>query len=190
ASNYYWRLKTWDITDQESNWVEYDPNGDTIPDAFTTSLHPYPRPNFTWAPIEPSADDETVIFSDISTAFNITTGSWEDASGLTTREWYIPYPVNEPSWYQNGTDKTHPGPNIIFPNTGPMNVRLEITDSDLAADPNSGSGICYKKGLINVRLPLPDYDEVNPVGFFEKIKQFFAKINIIDKIAGAIKKYV
>ncbi|MDX1535770.1 MAG: hypothetical protein R3346_03355, partial [Candidatus Spechtbacterales bacterium] len=152
ASNYYWRLKTWDITDQESNWVEYDPNGDTIPDAFTTSLHPYPRPNFTWAPIDPSSDDETVIFSDISTA-----------SGPTTRLWTIP-----DGNYVNGTDDTHPGPNFIFNSIGPKTTQLQITDTALEADTNSGSGICYKEGLINVRLPLPDYDEVNPVGFFEK----------------------
>ena len=140
---YYWRIRVGDSGGTFSEWL----NGPS----FRTSLHPYPAPDFDWAPTNPSEGEE-VQFTDLTTFFvlNPANRSWN---------WTIPGAT-----YISGSS-TSQNPRVIFDDNGARTVTLLTTDGELAADANSGNGQCSISQAINVDLPLPEFREIPPVGF-------------------------
>jgi len=102
STTYYWRVKVWDSKDSSSAWA-------TGP-SFTT-LHAYPRPDFSWSPENPQVK-QSVQFTDKSQAFEATITNW--------------------SWvFQDGDPATSSSqnPKIKFLSQGSKWVTLTVTDS-------------------------------------------------------------
>jgi len=161
-SSYYWRIEVFDDDDTGSGWVEYDSN------PFSTSLHPYPTPAFTWSPQEPS-EEENVDFTDQTT--------WDAGVGTKSWDWsFVPDATPATSTAQN--------PTVVFSNIGEKTVTLTVADSALATDPDSGTGECTVVDTVDVNLPLPEFREVPPVTFLNKIWTAFLSLFDIVRLSS------
>lgn len=160
TSTYDWRLQVWgssDCTTGGSGW-------EVATSTFTTSPHAYPTVNFSWTPLEPSAE-ETVSFTD-ETSFGSApqnqSWSWQfdpDGNPLTSSD-------------QNAT--------TTFASEGTKTATLTATDEELAAGGGTpgqwGNGQCDKQDTLKAALPLPEFKEVPPVGFWQILKKLFAGV--------------
>lgn len=108
-----------------------------IAPSFTTPKHPYPFVDFEWSPQNPTVNEE-VQFIDKSEVYG----------GATKVSWYWTFQDGSPpnSRLQNPVAK--------FLSPGPKSVTLEVTDSDGYS--------CTKQKIINLRLPLPKWKEIQP----------------------------
>ena len=126
---YYWQVMIWDNHNTASSWVSGP--------SFTTPKHPYPTVDFSWGPINPSANEDTQ-FADQSTVYG----------GSSKSAW---------SWvFQDGspTSSTQQNPMIKFLAAGAKQVVLQVTDSDGYA--------CSRTKSVGARLALPNWKEIAP----------------------------
>ena len=133
-TTYYWRVKVFDSIGANSGWVAGS--------NFTTSKHAWPRPDFTWAPANPSAGENT-LFTDLTAVYG----------GAGKAAW---------SWtFQNGTPSVIlppciQNPKVVFSSIGDKNVSLvSVMDSD-------GYVCSGPTKTISVILPLPKWREITP----------------------------
>lgn len=146
STTYYWRVKVWDSGGLGSAWS----NGTS----FTTPLHVYPSPDFTFKPQAPSKDQLVQFCAiqqgaicpvEVSTCYGAGYPSCSGESFL----WTLP-PNAE---FASSTNAASPNPVIKFKNVGNQNVSLQITD-------NVGS--CSITKPIKATLPLPKWKEILP----------------------------
>jgi len=149
STTYFWRVEVFDSEGAGSGYV----NGSS----FITSLHPYPTPNFSWDPAEPSEDEDTQMTDE--TVFD---------AASAPQSWNWTFPVGT-----SPLSSTLQDPIVVFGSTGSQNVTLLVTDGALAADGNSGTGQCSITQNINVLLPLPEFIEIPPVTFWDNTLQYF-----------------
>jgi len=128
-NTYYWRLKVWDSKGAESNWIS-GPN-------FTTPEHAYPEIDFSWTPLNPSVDEET-LFTDQSTVYG----------GTTKKSWFWTFQDGSPA------SSSEQNPTVKFFSTGEKQITLEVTDSDGFTCPGSKT--------LNAEFPLPIWKEIAP----------------------------
>ena len=124
-TTYYWRVRVWDNQDTVSAW--------SVGPSFTTDLHPYPDPDFSWSPQYPIAN-ELIQFTD-QTAFYNSPGTW--------------------FWnFGDGNTTTTQNPTHSYDEYLEYTVTLEVTD---------GTGYtCSISKALNVELPLPEWKEIPP----------------------------
>ena len=142
---YYWRVTVWDAQGASSNWVQYsdpaDADGDGNPLTFTTELHRYPSVDFTWAPQQPS-QEENVLFTDQSTCYDISNNPTACVGWSWTFEDGNPASSNT----QNST--------IQFTSDGSKQVSLEVADVD--------GYTCQISKSVGVQAKLPGWEEILP----------------------------
>jgi len=147
-TTYYWQLKVWDNNDADSGWISGP--------SFTTPLHAYPDPDFTWSPPSPSVDEVTQFCAvQEADVCPINESSCYDAannliscSGKTFL-WTFPAGTE----FATGTSATSENPRVKFDSTGQKVVSLQITDD---------VGTCSITKQIGVTFPLPEWREVAP----------------------------
>ncbi|MCD6500856.1 hypothetical protein J7K42_02455 [bacterium] len=148
-TTYWWRLKVWDEGGTPSiDWISGP--------SFTTPLHAYPDPDFTWTPLFPtkeeivqfcSAQEAGVCPEDVSTCYDI---NGNEISCLG-KEFLWTFP--EGTEFATGTSSTSENPRVTFDSTGTKSVSLKITDE---------VGSCTRTKSVGVMLPLPRWREVAP----------------------------
>lgn len=124
---------------------------------FATPVHAYPWPEFTWIPEDPN-QDEVVIFDPVETGVNFL---WTVTQGDGT--------------FTDETNPTSEVPHVTF-STFENRIKLRVTDSvpySCESDEQS----------IEASLPLPEYEEIPPVGWFNKTWQ-----GLVDLFDGFILK--
>ena len=104
-TRYFWRLMVWDNQDLSSAWI-------TGP-SFTTPLHRYPEPDFSWLPKDPIVNQST-HFTDKSQAFG----------GASIISWSWTFQDGEPS------SSSFQNPITRFLSVGSKKVTLSVWDSD------------------------------------------------------------
>jgi hypothetical protein len=125
---YYWRVMVWDSQGSSSVWA----NGS----AFTVPKHAYPTIDFTWAPVNPSRNED-VQFFDQSVVYGSTKSSW--------------------SWnFQDGSPASSAvqNPVVKFVSRGSKTVTLRLTDSD--------GFFCDQSKTLSVQYSLPSWKEIIP----------------------------
>lgn len=151
-TTYWWRVKAKNEAGVWSKWSNVD--------NFKTPLHAYPWPDFTWSPEKPSQGEVVIFNSDPSRAYGGAT--------IVSYLWTITEGKGE---FVDDTSNTSQHPHIIF--LTPTNrVTLQITDS-------TGYSCTSAKKEISVQLPLPEWREIPPIIWLEKL---FA--NIINFVNG------
>ncbi len=97
--SYYLRVRVWDSTGLDSDWVYYDLDGDKTPDVFIIDPHAWPSPQFGFLPSMPGVD-QPIQFLDFSMCYgssyscqniNPNTGGynqyiWDFGDGTTSNE--------------------------------------------------------------------------------------------------------
>jgi len=142
---YSWQVRVKDENNNWSDWSELK--------YFQTRKHAYPWIDFSWSPEKPSVD-ELVEFTDRSKVYGgATKSSWD---------WQFPgsYFCVEP---EIGCESVQ-DPSIKFstiPAAPDNKVYLKVTDSDGFS--------CPGEEEITVTLPLPEYHEVPPTIWLEKL---------------------
>ncbi|MBZ9572729.1 hypothetical protein KJA17_00850 [Patescibacteria group bacterium] len=147
-TTYWWRLKVWDNHDAQSDWISGP--------SFTTSLHAWPYPDFSWSPPSPT-EGEIVQFcaiqeagvcpEDVSTCYDINNN--EISCSGKSFLWTFPSGTE----FATGTSSTSENPRVKFDSTGVKDVTLEITDD---------VGTCPRTKSVGVMLPLPRWREIAP----------------------------
>jgi hypothetical protein len=145
--SYYWRVKVWDEYDVASNWAEYNSATDTPTEAddennltFTTYAHEMPDPDFTWFPLNPSKNEET-MFTDASMVYLDADPSAAVSCDDEKCNWL---------WTVPNASITNPIASstiIKFTSEGAQTVNLQITDVTNYAATSTKS--------ITVNVPLP-----------------------------------
>ena len=163
---YTWRVKVKDEHGAESNWVS-GPN-------VTTPEYPYPNPDFTITPTNPSIGEEIQLCSTdtgagactgITTGISVCYNPTPCHLGFRDFEWIIPeIPAN--GSYTNGDEFSY-NPVIQFDVLINASITLEIHDTVLYTGENTcgvaGSGCCSKtKSISATGLPLPEWWEISP----------------------------
>jgi len=147
-TTYFWRLKVWDNHDAQSSWISGP--------SFTTPLHIYPDPDFTWSPPSPSVDEVTqfcavqeagICPENVSTCYDINNNPIS-CSGETFL-WTFPAGTK----FATGTSATSENPRVKFDSTGQKVVSLQITDD---------IGTCSITKQVGVTFPLPEWEEAAP----------------------------
>lgn len=128
-TTYYWRVKVYDSNGADS--------GDVSGGSFDTATHHYPKPDFSWLPASPFAEEE-VRFTDETTYYGGSTGnvwSWtfEDAD------------------ISNSASET---PSTTFQDSGTKQATLTVIDS-------SGCSCSVSKN-VNIGSALPWWKEIIP----------------------------
>jgi len=124
-TTYHWRVKVWDEFD-ESPWATGT--------SFTTPVHTFPNPNFTFSPAFPSAEEQ-IGFTDQTTF----------ASGSSGQGWSWDFGDTGTSSQQN--------PVHVYQENGAYAVTL-IAEDD--------AGSCQTQKTVNVTLPFPAWQEISP----------------------------
>jgi hypothetical protein len=141
-TTYFWRVR---VKDSYGNWSVW-----MTPDELKTPFHAYPWPDFEWFPQEPNQGEAVLFDPDSSQAY----GETEISSYL----WTITEGAGE---FVEGTDSFSRYPYISF-STADNQIRLRVTDS--------GGYSCQSSAKeITAQLPLPEYQEVPPTGWIQKI---------------------
>jgi len=131
GTTYYWRVSVWDSHAASSGWI----NGSS----FTTSLHQWPSVDFSWAPNEPSAN-ENIQFTDQSTVYG----------GSSKSSWLWTFPDGTPA--NSGVQI----PIVRFISSGVKDVILQVTDSDgYSCSKSSNNDVVIGEGL-------PGWEEIPP----------------------------
>lgn len=170
---YYWRIQVFDSEGEPSDWYTYQNNA--IPgEFFRTSLHAYPEPDFDWTctddfdnPNPNCTVPARIQFNDLTTFYGPASWQWQFPAAMTCLNPGI------------GCDVVQ-NPRVQLFSTGLYQVRLTATDTQLAADPNSGSGQCSRTQIVMGQYPLPsEFKEVTPVGYFRGLMdRLYSVINI------------
>jgi len=181
-TTYSWRVKVWDLLDDSSSWANGTP--------FTTPVHAYPQPGFTWIPLFPSPGDP-IQFQDETVfapgSFN-QSWLWSFGDGTTSSQQNPAHTYEENGAYvvalSSSDDSGLCGvqwdvdgdgiPNEEDPDIDGDGIPNE-EDPDIDGDgiPNeedsspsgqSGSGGAGGSGesIINITLPLPEWQEISP----------------------------
>ncbi|GEM_PF-3419382 len=127
GTTYYWRVKVWDDQSASSSFV----NGST----FSTPVHSYPVPDFSWSPASPSAKEQ-VQFTDQTNFSPLASG----------KSWSWNFGDSSSSAQQNPTHK--------YAQNGSYAVFLTVSD-------NAG-GTCSKSKTLNIGIPFPQWQEISP----------------------------
>jgi len=121
---YYYRVRATDQSDLTSQWSDWN--------SFTTPIHPYPKPDFSYLPLRP-APGETVSFTNNTQIFGGASPTW--------------------NWnFGDGNSSTLKDPTHSYATGGSFDVRLTATQSDLPPGDNS----CYIVKTLPIR-PRPIY---------------------------------
>lgn len=146
STNYKWRMRVWDNWNEVSSWV----NGNN----FTSPLHVYPSPNFTWKP-QTIIKDQLIQFCsikqtgvcdvEVSTCYG---ASYPSCLGAAFA-WAIPADAE----FASSTNANTPNPVIKFKGSGNTAVSLQIQDN---------AGACSASKNVRVTLPLPKWQEILP----------------------------
>lgn len=135
-TTYYWRVKVYDNQGKDSGWV------DGL--SFNTEAHRWPKCDFEWLPLSPSAKED-VQFTDKS----VCRGLGDVVVPCASWKWTMPSVT-----YVSGTDTTQ-NPIVQFlTNLTGATIKLEVRDPD--------GNTCPCTRSINVNLPLPKWKEVTP----------------------------
>ena len=133
--NYTWRLMVWDsraVMNSASAWYSGP--------AFSTPVHAYPSPDFSWFPDLPIIGQDT-LFMDASRAYG----------GATISSWSWTIPSAD---YIPPATSSSQNPQVRFNAEGNKTARLRVTDS------NGYS--CYIDKAVRVQLQLPCWKEASP----------------------------
>ena len=128
-TSYYWRVRVWDDTGLNSDWVEYDdpsdPDNDGDRRTFTKAPHAFPDPEFSFIPVNP-VPGEDVSFIDLSICYDNNNNPYPCKDDpAPTHPW-----LNLYLWeFGDGSTSTTKG-NVSHPydDTGIYIVKLKITD--------------------------------------------------------------
>ena len=137
---YYWRVKAMNSEKIWSAWA----NGSS----FTTKDHPYPWPQFTFYPVNPSVNQIVVFDASPSVCYDNNNNIVNCANNANI-QWDL---GNGVIW--NGMTATT---SYIY--SGQHTIKLTVTSNGRA---------CSYEHRINIGLPLPRWREVAPVGLFRK----------------------
>ncbi|MCD6435018.1 MAG: hypothetical protein J7L15_01300 [Clostridiales bacterium] len=141
-TNYKWKVRIWDDSDEASDWGVYNDNSGSDTDGdldsnsltFTTYAHEFPQPYFTWSPAQPAIGEDALFISrdlskystdaqpntDLDCEFGSCIYTWSDASGL------------------NAIDSANASSTIITINEGvDMEIKLKIDDGDYSCSTSS-----------------------------------------------------
>ncbi len=141
-TTYYWQVR---VRDDQGNWSDWSDLG-----SFTTPLHAYPWPDFTWEPQEPTEGEVATFDPDSSEVFG--------GASISSYLWTV---TEGNAFFTNGTDETSHYPQVVF-TTQNNKMKLDITDSDGYSCP------CDEK-VVTISLSLPEYREVSPTGWMRKL---------------------
>ena len=141
-TNYWWIVR---VKDSHNNWSPWsDAN------IFLTPDHAYPWPDFNWTPEEP-AEGEVVVFNpDLTQVYG--------GASISSYLWTITHGTGI---YVEGTTNSSQYPNVLFSTTD-NRMKVQITDS-------SGYSCQSSEKDIFLTMPLPEYKEIPPVSFWQKI---------------------
>jgi len=141
-TNYWWIVR---VKDSRENWSEWsDPNH------FQTPTHAYPWSDFFWSPEKPSQGEVVEFNPGASQTFGGAT--------IVSYLWTITKGEGE---FVGGTNAQYPKPKIVF-TTLNNEVELKITDS-------SGFFCTCLPKEITMQMPLPEWKEIAPFGWFRKL---------------------
>jgi hypothetical protein len=148
GETYHWMVRVKDSTELWSEWSESDSS--------SASAHTYPEPDFSFSPNSPSAGEE-VTFTDLSVCYNSLNNPvncrdtsarfiWDFGDGVLCDSNTNPACKLEYATHTFSESLDYP-------------VSLEVTDI----------GSCSTSTLLETTLPLPDFKEVEPFSFSEKL---------------------
>ena len=140
-TNYWWRVKAKNQSGVWSNWSNTD--------NFNTPEHAYPWSEFSWEPAEPTQGETAEFDSSEAEAFG--------GAGISSYLWTITQGAGA---FVDSTTNASANPRIQF-SASNNKVELQVTDSDGYS--------CDKEEDITAQLPLPEYKEVAPTSWLEKI---------------------
>ncbi len=126
---YWMRTKSWDTADTPSAWSSAV--------SFSTPPGPFPQPNFTMDPAQPTAK-QPVTFTD--------TSNYQGASPAT-----LQWDFGDGSAPSSENPATH-----TYTSDSPVSVTLRVSSS------NSGSEFCSVTKSVSVQKAIPQYREVRP----------------------------
>ena len=136
GTRYYWRVKVYDATGLDSDWVY------PVPQYFDTPSHKLPSCDFTWLPTSPNVGEST-DFTDQSTCYD----ALGDSIPCTSWSWTFTDGTPLTSILQNPTG-------IKFALPGTKDVTFTVTDS-------FGSQ-CSVTMQVNVNLIPREWKEIKP----------------------------
>ena len=128
-TTYYWRVNVFDSNGADSEWVSGD--------SFTSAIHHYPEPDFSWLPASPFAEEE-VQFTDDTTYYGGSIGS----------AWSWTFEDGNPS------SSTQQNPKTVFQSSNGKQVNLTATDSDGYS--------CSVSDTVSIGSSLPWWKEIIP----------------------------
>lgn len=147
---YFWRIKLWDSLDLASDWVASS-------SSFSTPLHAYPKPAFSFDPPLPAKNESVQGCSvlqdpkclvDLSRCYD-NAGNQISCSGQSFN-WTFPPDV----LFLGGSNNTTENPHFKFTIIGNRVVSLSITDNTLGVTCSTSSNFRV--------IPLPRYKEISP----------------------------
>lgn len=177
-TTYYWRVRVWDNWNTTStgwnntSWF-YPPSASGTPPtapalatSFTTPLHAYPDPGFTWYPSTPAAGEFVQFCSvqeggvcalNVSTCYDINNLSTpcNGSNPSTVFQWSFPAGTS----FATGSSATSSNPRVKFASSGDKVVWLNITDNSI---PPAGSASCTTTDTVGIYVPLPTWKEISP----------------------------
>ncbi|MBI2450360.1 MAG: hypothetical protein HYV47_02365 [Candidatus Nealsonbacteria bacterium] len=141
-TTYFWRVR---VKDNQGNWSDW-----SSPDSFQTPKHAYPWPDFNFTPLEPTQGEIVAFNSGLSQVYG--------GAVISSYLWAITQGAGQ---YVDGTSNISANPHIIF-STPANKIKLAVTDSD-------GYSCQSSEKPVAAQLPLPEYKEVAPTSWLQKI---------------------
>jgi|GEM_PF-1982860 len=173
GGSYYWRVKVLDENNDESEWFAYDPDGNGTPDSFTTPIHAFPDPEFTYDPEYPGVG-EIVTFTDQSECY-----SGDCYADLDNH--YL-WDFDNGSICDSDSDLSCRDlgyTTTTFPGVKTYKVKLIITDNSIIPAPGqkctNTEAQCWTMYEIPVSL-LPQWKEIAPISWIGKFLANLAEI--------------
>lgn len=140
-STYFWRVRVWDSFGGVSPWSD--------PSKSKTDKHASPWVVFNWTPAQPTQGEIVEFNPDGTEVFG---------GGISSYLWTITQGTGD---FIDGTLPTSQYPHIIF-STLYNKMKLAVTDTD-------GYSCESDEQDITILLPLPEYKEVPPTAWLERI---------------------
>lgn len=165
GQTYYWWLQLWNATDEPTEWFQFNRDtygvltdnityNDTVSAnprlTFTSYLHEFPNPFFTWDPPDILVNTTTDFTSDASyyTSVNPNSNPQSCADGSCDFLWEASNPASAVIASSSAATTT-----ILFTNTTPQVITLSVTDSD--------DYMCsYSSPVLTINYQLPLWKEV------------------------------